>query len=243
MYQLLFYGSHTVPLKDFFTYVYEPAASPTISSETNWLSSTMRSSLRVNSTETPSICDEFYNLIQEMFSGESSSISPNAFLSTVWKALPTFKGYRQQDAQEFMRCLLDRMDHELQQKVKQGTLSSNLGTSPQKSPRNKFNEEVESEIGHIFGGLLQNEITCLRCGHISRKDDPFLDLSLDIPEPEMDGSVTLTDCLKFFTDVEMLEETEKYHCEKCNSLQRISKKFTIKKAPEVSRFDFISVNN
>jgi ubiquitin carboxyl-terminal hydrolase 3 len=169
-----------------------------------------------------------------MSSGSSSSVSPHAFLSTVWKVLPTFKGYRQQDAQEFMRCLLDRMDYELQQRAKQQkSVSPNPGPFLPKPHPDKSDEETESEVGRIFGGLLQNEITCLRCGHISRKDDLFLDLSLDIPEPKMNGTITLADCLGSFMDIEMLEETEKYQCEKCSSLQRISKKFTIKKAPEV----------
>jgi ubiquitin carboxyl-terminal hydrolase 3 len=178
---------------------------------------------------TTSICDEFYLLIREMTKGDSF-VSPNTFLSAIWKVLPSFKGYKQQDAQEFMRCLLDRMDYELQEKNKKKGISSK--PSDQSSLQ-------ESQIGTLFGGLLQNEITCLKCGHISRKDDPFLDLSLDVPEDEYETSITLMDCLKSFTDIEVLEETEKYHCEKCLSLQRISKKFSIKRAPEVSRVLYV----
>ena len=206
------------------------------SEKSSWLSLAMGSSPRSGDSADVSICDEFHSLLQEMSNGKLSSVSPQTFFSTIWKVLPIFKGYRQQDAQEFMRCLLDRMDHELRQKNKRRTMETSSGVSPMKTDKMKTDEESETEIQRIFGGLLQNEITCLKCGYLSRKDDPFLDLSLDIPEPETKDSVTLMDCLKSFTDVEMLEDSEKYNCERCGSLQRISKKFTIKKAPEVSVF-------
>nr|XP_048723230.1 ubiquitin carboxyl-terminal hydrolase 3 isoform X5 [Caretta caretta] len=94
----------------------------------------------------------------------------------------------------------------------------------------------------IFGGILQNEVNCLICGTESRKFDPFLDLSLDIPSQfrnkrtknqENGPMCTLRDCLRSFTDLEELDETELYMCHKCKKKQKSTKKFWIQKLPKV----------
>ena len=62
-----------------------------------------------------------------------------------------------QDAQEFLRYLLDRLHNEL---------SSN----------------DDGIMTKTFRGILWNQVTCLRCMRVSSKEDPFLDMSLTIPE-------------------------------------------------------------
>lgn len=42
--------------------------------------------------------------------------SPDDFLTFMRKKLPMFAGYQQQDAQEFLRALLDKMHEELNEK-------------------------------------------------------------------------------------------------------------------------------
>lgn len=69
-----------------------------------------------------------------------------------------------------------------------------------KNERNKFNE-----INRIIN---QTQVRCLICGMVSKKHDPFLDLSLDIPEKfykENEGEgrpvCNISDCLSSFTEV------------------------------------------
>uniref|UniRef100_A0A8D8U1Y6 Ubiquitin carboxyl-terminal hydrolase n=1 Tax=Cacopsylla melanoneura TaxID=428564 RepID=A0A8D8U1Y6_9HEMI len=75
-----------------------------------------------------------------------------------------------------------------------------------------------------------------------KKVDPFLDLSLDIPDiiskkRNKDGEEKplchLSECLKSFVEVEELAETEKYNCNNCKSKQRSTKRFWFKRLPNV----------
>ena len=45
--------------------------------------------------------------------------------------------------------------------------------------------ESESIVQRIFGGVLQSEVICSACCHISTAHDPFLDISLDIGAPPL----------------------------------------------------------
>jgi ubiquitin carboxyl-terminal hydrolase 44/49 len=105
-----------------------------------------------------SICTEFCQLLRSMWLTPSPAITPEAFLHSVWRVVPTFRGFHQQDAQEFIRFLLDKMNTEL-------LLRTN-----------------RTIIARTFQGSLHNQVTCRQCGHASTKKDMFLDLSLPIPE-------------------------------------------------------------
>jgi ubiquitin C-terminal hydrolase len=51
--------------------------------------------------------------MSHMWETNEMAVSPDKFLQAVWKLMPSFHGYQQQDAQEFIRYLLDTMHTEL----------------------------------------------------------------------------------------------------------------------------------
>ena len=88
----------------------------------------------------------------------------------------------------------------------------------------------------VFGGTLQSCVTCLTCQTSSKTDDPFLDLSVDIPsaftgeessghmsqhfnvlsgpvrkakEGEVLPVCSIHDCLQKFIEKEELDDTER----------------------------------
>lgn len=147
--------------------------------------------------------------------GEYMCISPNSLFSAVWKLVPKFRGYQQQDAHEFLRYLLDKLNDELCQ-----TLSAN-----------------SSIVSDVFGGVLQSDVSCLICLKESQKLDPILDLSLDIPvsykEKCESTSCTLINCFTSYTCLEYLSENDWYYCPHCRRKQPSTKYLSICSFPNV----------
>jgi len=148
--------------------------------------------------------------------GIGFALAPYSLLTAVWTLVPSFQGYHQQDAQEFLRYFLEALDSENPAKI----------------------------VQDIFQGSLWSEVTCLECNKTFYKEDPFLDLSLNIPEiflqkkkKETDTPpppmCALQDCLKSFVELEKLSESEKYDCAHCKRMTNCSKKFYIRKLPKV----------
>ncbi|XP_020252820.1 ubiquitin carboxyl-terminal hydrolase 16-like [Asparagus officinalis] len=83
-----------------------------------------------------------------------------SLLDSIRSIAPEFRGNQQQDSHEFLRRFL-----------------------------NGLQEEENGWVKDIFEGSLSSTVTCDHCGHISRKIEPFLDLSLSLPSTESDGVV------------------------------------------------------
>jgi len=179
------------------------------------------------------LVEELRKTLVALWQGGKTAISPESLFSVIWKVVPRFRGYQQQDAHEFMRYLLDRLHTELLTLVPTATNNGQFVGLP----RTK-----STIVTAIFGGILQNEVNCLICGMESKKHDPFLDLSLDIPShftaktptPKNGEAICqLSDCLSSFTEIEQLEDTELYMCSTCKTKQKSTKKFWIRRLPNV----------
>ncbi|XP_071039593.1 ubiquitin carboxyl-terminal hydrolase 3 isoform X2 [Parasteatoda tepidariorum] len=182
------------------------------------------------------LAEELRKTLISLRQGSKSAISPESLFAVIWKVVPRFRGYQQQDAHEFLRYMLDRLHMEL------------LNILPYPKDQSTFFIGAKGKatiVTTIFGGILQNEVTCLACGTESKKHDPFLDLSLDIPptalgkplsnkpkEEEL-PSLQLIDCLSSFTELEELADSELYLCHSCKIKQRSTKRFWIRRLPNV----------
>lgn len=188
-----------------------------------------------------SLVEEVRKTLCSLWQGNQTAFSPDSLFYTIWKLMPSFRGYQQQDAHEFMRYLLDYLHRELQSKRNGEVHLSEDEGRLSNGDKGCLNGNA-SVVTSVFGGVLQNEVNCLICGTESCKFDPFLDLSLDIPsqfrqkrkkDQEPGPTCTLRDCLRSFTDLEELDETELYYCHTCKMRQKSTKKFWIKKLPKV----------
>ncbi|KAM6159048.1 ubiquitin carboxyl-terminal hydrolase 35 [Rhynchocyon petersi] len=107
------------------------------------------------------------------------AISPENFLSASWT--PWFSPGAQQDCSEYLKYLLDRLHEEektgarICQKLKQSSAPS----PPEESPG-----PSSTSVEKMFGGKIVTRICCLRCLHVSSREEAFTDLSLAFPPPE-----------------------------------------------------------
>lgn len=120
-----------------------------------------------------------------------------------------FRGAMHQDAHEFLNFLVNSL----------------IETA------NAYSSEHPTQQSHlpgIFEGLLTSETKCLSCESVSTRDEKFLDLSIDLQQ-----NTSLTNCLKMFSQSEMLTGSNKFFCEKCHSLQEAAKTIKLKKLPPI----------
>lgn len=152
-----------------------------------------------------SLSFSFAGLICSMWSGKVNSIAPSNFLSDITAINPIFRGYAQQDSQELLRCLLDRLHEELKQEIPQNEENQAHEETPMDitpTPNHKQNgyitkseknlemnsksthqkkREYTSIIADIFQGTLESRVNCLKCNRDSITEDKFFDLSVSIP--------------------------------------------------------------
>ncbi|XP_049616333.1 ubiquitin carboxyl-terminal hydrolase 44 [Syngnathus scovelli] len=191
-----------------------------------------------------SLCHELHTLFQVMWSGKWALVSPFAMLHSVWQLIPAFRGYAQQDAQEFLCELLDKVQRELE----------SVPGADVPDARRRLIQRVLGVVNTIFHGQLLSQVTCLACQHRSDTVEPFWDLSLEFPEryhsnggreSPAQASCHLTEMLAKFTETEALEGNI-YACQRCNSSRRRSlskavlltkaqKQLMVHKLPQVLR--------
>lgn len=162
---------------------------------------------------------EIANLAKRILGKQSTSggyaVSPTAFLTNLKSYARTLRPYRQEDAHEFLRFLLDAMQ------------KSSLMRAPKSlKPADPIRETTL--VHKIFGGRLRSRVQCQVCKYNSDTFDPILDLSLDIRNLP---SNTLGAALSKFTELDHLRGSEKYKCEKCRKPVNATKQFTIDLPP------------
>ena len=117
---------------------------------------------------------------------------------------------RQQDAHEFLICLLGKMQEIVAPK-----------------PVDPY-VEMTTAIGQIFGGFLRSQLACQECRTTNNTYEQYFNLSLDIDNVE-----SMNEALKNFFSVDTMEGNAWYACEKCKKHTKAAKRYTIETPPEV----------
>jgi ubiquitin carboxyl-terminal hydrolase 9/13 len=176
----------------------------------------------------------------------SGIISPFELLEVLKNENEMFRSAMHQDAHEFLNLLLNSVMENIE--AHDRVLKEKQKALEKENPQQPATEEEKADgtvsfpsilptpsagsaaqwLHELFEGTLTSETRCLTCENTSQRDEPFLDLSVDL---EQHSSVTA--CLRRFSEEEMLCERNKFHCDNCGGLQEAEKRMKIKRLPKV----------
>ncbi|KAH9253269.1 hypothetical protein BASA83_002618 [Batrachochytrium salamandrivorans] len=213
--------------------------------------------------------DSYSSLMQSIWRAQESVVVPSEFKSVVSERLPLFAGNDQHDSQEFLSALLDALHEDLniaqlglQQTprvmiMSKGGLLSSHQTNDKEAEQDTegipdevllerewkaYRQRNKSIIVDTFQGLLKSCLRCLTCNKTSTTFNPFMYLSLPIPEKNRNGikggPVLLDDCLRLFVEEEILDGDNAWLCPRCKTRRRASKRLTIATLPDILLIHF-----
>ncbi|EJS43332.1 ubp7p [Saccharomyces arboricola H-6] len=184
----------------------------------------------------PKLSNSLNMLFNKMYLNGGCSVVPTGFLKVINQLRPDLKiPDDQQDTQEFLMILLDRLHDELsnQQYVANDYPNLLLYNADALNVSNNeykhwFDKNVIgngiSPIDDIFQGQMENSLQCKRCGYTTFNYSTFYVLSLAIPRPSIKLSqlgrsnekrVKLEDCINMFTSDEILSGENAWDCPRC----------------------------
>ncbi|XP_062872119.1 ubiquitin carboxyl-terminal hydrolase 21 [Trichomycterus rosablanca] len=197
-------------------------------------------------SQEPVLMNEFTKVLEGLWNtdGGTITVNPDKFYCIFKEAVPFFSGYSQQDAQEFLRFLLDRLHTEINRRPLQ---CPSVTTNPEPSYKQfRLSEEAsamwrkhldrdDSIIVDLFSGQLRSSLHCSVCSHYSNTFDVFCDLSLPIPKVKYSFIiyVTLKECLDLFSQEEKLDKENSPMCGRCNRRTESTKSLTIQRFPKI----------
>ena len=183
--------------------------------------------------------ESLFTALKDIFDaikGNSSHVgvvSPHKFLDILRRDNEMFRSAMHQDAHEFLNLLLNQVVDSVELFSKQHPTL--IGAPKEAAEVDGTVATVDSNNGidtrwvhDLFEGLLTSETRCLTCENTSQRDEPFLDLSVDLS-----SHTSVTSCLRKFCEEEMLCERNKFHCDNCGGLQEAEKRMKIKRLPRV----------
>ena len=141
------------------------------------------------------IASIYRELLDDLWNGEKSIINPDYFKKVFSLFVRKFSGYHQQDSNEFLIYLLDRIHEDL------NSVSKKPYIEIEEKGENESDEEASkrwwemhllrenSIIVDLFHGQFKSTITCDYCNRVSVSYDSYMFLSLSIPSGKFEVDV------------------------------------------------------
>ncbi|KAJ3281959.1 ubiquitin carboxyl-terminal hydrolase [Borealophlyctis nickersoniae] len=135
------------------------------------------------------IAKEYAELIANLWRARERlpSYAPRDFKYTMGRFNSMFQGYGQQDSQELLQSLLDGL-HEDLNRIKKKPYIENPDMDGQPDEEiarvawEIYSKRNDSAIVDLFQGQYKSRLQCTECGKLSVTFDPYMFLSLPVPE-------------------------------------------------------------
>ncbi|KAI8814802.1 hypothetical protein BJ742DRAFT_887384 [Cladochytrium replicatum] len=188
------------------------------------------------------IVDGFAELVRSLYSDERVVV-PVRFKDIVGTWAVQFRGNDQQDSQEFLAFLLDKLHEDLNVGRRNKLLPAPKPTKePEEEPQlpddvgslkawNSYIQTNWSIVVDMFQGQYKSTLQCTTCQKVSTTFDHFMYLTL--PIPNVRGTVTLAQCIAKFCEEEILDGDDAWHCPRCKKPRRALKKLEIVRLPAI----------
>ncbi|CAG7833786.1 unnamed protein product [Allacma fusca] len=140
------------------------------------------------------VTEELATILRITWLRHNSAVMEEAvsrFKAAVERGAQQWRGSEQHDAQEFLLWLLDRLHEDLNQAAsnKYKPVKSNFGRPEEQVAAEALANHIRcnnSIIQDIFGAQFRSSLTCPGCGRQSATFDPFLCVSLPIPQAKQE---------------------------------------------------------
>ena len=147
----------------------------------------------------------FALFLKQLWNSTTSSLAPSKLRELLCTKFPHFKGYEQQDTQEFLFSLLSVLHEDLNRVVKKPFFESSLECEDDftehtnqiaKASWERFLAREDSIVVDNFFGQFKSKLTCPECGKISITFEAFNSLLVPLPKPKRQVDCIVMFCLK-----------------------------------------------
>jgi ubiquitin carboxyl-terminal hydrolase 2/21 len=168
------------------------------------------------------IVNTFSFIERELFANSQYPVSPSRFKVEIGRVNSNFSGREQQDANEFLRTLIDSLHEDLNQNkhVKTGfkEIDNTHGTDQEIAEQywRLYEGKNKSVICDLFAFQEKSTVQCPACGRVSRTFG--VGMGIDLAIPSLGRPVTIEECLSAYCAPSALDDQSLFRCQGCNNM-------------------------
>uniref|UniRef100_A0A7S2TQU6 USP domain-containing protein n=1 Tax=Lotharella oceanica TaxID=641309 RepID=A0A7S2TQU6_9EUKA len=226
-----------------------------------FLAQTYTQDLNMDGPSKGLLAEAFASVMDKMWSNQHKVIAPSPLKYEVGRARKEFQGCKQQDSQELLLILLDRLSSDLnrvrvdkKEKKKKNEKDNDNKENEKEAEDKKKKKEAsapktveekfkrfwssfvsrnDSVVTDLVTGVERYTIRCMKCGNASTRFGTYNFLSVDIPAKwSMFGSTSVNLSDCLATYVQE-EVVEDVKCDKCKGKRRKSKGTKLETLPDI----------